>query len=308
LRIIYNIFAVDILEVNIKKFGLIGVGGYVAPRHLKAIKDTVNELVICFDPNDSVGIIDQYFPDAEYFNNIERFERELAKRSSDKRKKLDYLSICSPNYLHDTHIRLALSNDVNVICEKPLVLFPSNLDLLEELEVKHNNSIKTVMQLRYHPELMKLKEQLSGSTVNHKVKLTYITPRGKWYHYSWKGDESKSGGLATNIGIHLFDLLIWLFGNVLEYKVDLRSKERMKGSLILERAEVDWFLSVDRNDLPTDSKSKSLRELVIDGERIEFSDGFTDLHTKVYEEIFKGHGLGISDARPSIELVYKIRS
>ncbi len=178
--------------------------------------------------------------------------------------------------------------------------------MLEDLEQKYNSSVKTVMQLRYHPVLKNLKEQLDSSNISHKVKLVYITPRGKWYHYSWKGDESKSGGLATNIGIHLFDLLIWLFGNVLEYKVESRSKERMKGKLILEKAEVDWFLSVDRNDLPTDCKNKSLRELVIDGERIEFSEGFTDLHTKVYEDILSGNGLGISDARPSIELVYKI--
>lgn len=290
-----------------KKFGLIGVGGYVAPRHLRAIRDTGNELRICFDPNDSVGIIDQYFPEAEYFSNLERFEREIAKTSSVEKEKLDYISICSPNYLHDTHIRLALSNNINVICEKPLVLFPSNLDLLAEMEAKHNNTIKTVMQLRYHPQLVNLKEQLSNSTTPHKVKLTYITPRGKWYHYSWKGEESKSGGLATNIGIHLFDLLIWLFGAVLDSKVELKNKERMKGRLILERAEVEWFLSVDIGDLQKESNQKSLRVLEISGERIEFSEGFTDLHTKVYEEILKGKGLGINDARPSIELVYKIR-
>ena len=294
--------------VQLNKFGLIGVGGYVAPRHLRAIRDTGNELRICFDPNDSVGIIDQYFPGAEYFSNLERFEREIAKTSSIEKEKLDYISICSPNYLHDTHIRLALSNNINVICEKPLVLFPSNLDLLAEMEAKHNNSIKTVMQLRYHPQLVNLKEQLSNSTSPHKVKLTYITPRGKWYHYSWKGEESKSGGLATNIGIHLFDLLIWLFGGVLDSKVELKLKERMKGRLILERAEVDWFLSVDIGDLQKDSNQKSLRVLEISGERIEFSEGFTDLHTKVYEEILKGNGLGIEDARPSIELVYKIRN
>ncbi|MDP2038197.1 MAG: Gfo/Idh/MocA family oxidoreductase [Ignavibacteria bacterium] len=294
--------------VQLNKFGLIGVGGYVAPRHLRAIRDTGNELRICFDPNDSVGIIDQYFPGAEYFSNLERFEREIAKTSSVEKEKLDFISICSPNYLHDTHIRLALSNNINVICEKPLVLFPSNLDLLAELEAKHNNSIKTVMQLRYHPELLKLKAQLSNSNSTHKVKLTYITPRGKWYHYSWKGDESKSGGLATNIGIHLFDLLIWLFGAVQDSKVDLNNRDKMKGRLILERAEVDWFLSVDIGDLQKDSNQKSLRVLEISGERIEFSEGFTDLHTKVYEEILKGNGLGIEDARPSIELVYKIRN
>lgn len=290
-----------------KKFGLIGVGGYVAPRHLRAIRDTGNELRICFDPNDSVGIIDQYFPEAEYFSNLERFEREIAKTSSVEKEKLDYISICSPNYLHDTHIRLALSNNINVICEKPLVLFPSNLDLLAEMEAKHNNSIKTVMQLRYHPQLVNLKEQLANSASPHKVKLTYITPRGKWYHYSWKGEESKSGGLATNIGIHLFDLLIWLFGGVLDSKVELKHKEKMKGRLILEGAEVDWFLSVDIGDLQKGSNQKSLRVLEISGERIEFSEGFTDLHTKVYEEILKGNGLGIEEARPSIELVYKIR-
>lgn len=292
--------------MNDFKFGLIGVGGYVAPRHLKAIKETGSTLDICFDPNDSVGIIDSYFPKADYFNEYERFERAISKRSNDEKSKLDYLSICSPNYLHDTHIRLGLLNRINVICEKPLVLLPSNLALLAELEEKSACSIKTIMQLRYHPELIILKEKLAKSSGTHKVKLKYITPRGKWYHYSWKGVESKSGGLVTNIGIHLFDLLIWFFGNVLKYTIGFRSSERMFGKLELENADVEWFLSIDSEDLPKESSQKSLRELIIDEERIEFTDGFTNLHTKVYEDILNGKGLGIKDARPSLELVYNI--
>jgi len=290
-----------------RKFGLIGVGGYVAPRHLKAIKETNSNLDICFDPNDSVGIIDSYFPKADYFNEYERFERAISKRSNDEKSKLDYLSICSPNYLHDTHIRLGLSNKINVICEKPLVLFPSNLDLLAELEAKSGCSIKTIMQLRYHPELILLKERLVKSGTSHKVKLKYITPRGKWYHYSWKGEESKSGGLVTNIGIHLFDLLIWYFGKVSKFSVEFHSLERMYGKLELENAEIEWFLSIDSEDLLKETSQKSLRELIIDGERIEFSDGFTNLHTKVYEDILMGNGLGINEARPSLELVNQIR-
>ncbi len=293
--------------MNNFKFGLIGVGGYVAPRHLKAIKENGSTLDICFDPNDSVGIIDSYYPKADYFNEYERFEREISKRSNDEKSKLDYLSICSPNYLHDTHIRLGLSNKINVICEKPLVLLPSNLDLLAEFETKSGCSIKTIMQLRYHPELIMLKEKLTNSSGAHKVNLKYVTPRGKWYHYSWKGVESKSGGLVTNIGIHLFDLLIWLFGNVLKYTIEFRSSERLIGKLVMEKAEVEWFLSIDSEDLPKESNQKSLRELIIDEERIEFSDGFTNLHTKVYEGILSGKGLGINDARPSLELVYNIR-
>lgn len=293
--------------MNNFKFGLIGVGGYVAPRHLKAIKENGSTLDICFDPNDSVGIIDSYYPKADYFNEYERFEREISKRSNDEKSKLDYLSICSPNYLHDTHIRLGLSNKINVICEKPLVLLPSNLDLLAEFEAKSGCSIKTIMQLRYHPELIMLKEKFTNSSGAHKVNLKYVTPRGKWYHYSWKGVVSKSGGLVTNIGIHLFDLLIWLFGNVLKYTIEFLSSERLIGKLLLEKAEVEWFLSIDSEDLPKESNQKSLRELIIDEERIEFSDGFTNLHTKVYEDILSGKGLGINDARPSLELVYNIR-
>jgi UDP-N-acetyl-2-amino-2-deoxyglucuronate dehydrogenase len=290
-----------------KKFGLIGVGGFVAPRHLNAIKETGNELCVCCDTNDSVGIIDQYFPQADYFKNYERFEREISKLNSNIETKLDYLTICTPNYLHDTHIRLALNNGTNAICEKPLVLYPSNLDLLERLEEKTGSSIFAVMQLRYHPQLIRLKNELSLSDKFYKIKLQYITPRGKWYYYSWKGDKEKSGGLLTNIGIHLFDLLIWLFGKVVEYKVIKHSKESVAGLLVLEHAEVEWFLSVSVDDLPLNSTKKSFRSLEVDNESIEFSEGFTDLHTKVYQEILLGKGLTIAEARPSIELVYNLR-
>ena len=294
-----------------KKFGLTGVAGYVAPRHLKAIKETGNELTACYDPHDSVGVLDHFFPHVNYFTEYERFERHLTKLAFHSDSKVDYLTICSPNYLHDSQIRLGLNLGMDVICEKPLVLYPKNLDLLEELEAKTGRKVYTVMQLRNHPFLLVLKENLNvTSDKKHKVELTYITSRGNWYHYSWKGDEEKSGGIATNIGIHLFDLLIWLFGDVENSEVHLSDKNRMAGSLELQNADVTWFLSIDENDLPagikTDKRSTH-RSIKVDGNEVEFTDGFTDLHTKVYEEIFKGRGLGISDARPSLETVYNIR-
>ncbi|MBA4407745.1 oxidoreductase [bacterium] len=294
-----------------KKFGLTGVAGYVAPRHLKAIKETGNGLIACYDPHDSVGVLDHYFPHADFFTVYERFERHLTKLALHPVSKIDYFTVCSPNYLHDAHIRLALNHGADVICEKPLVLNPQNLDILQELELKSGKKVYTVMQLRSHPSLMALKENLSKQPdKKHKVELTYITLRGSWYHYSWKGEEEKSGGIATNIGIHLFDLLIWLFGSVEQSQVHLSDKNKMAGSLELKNADVAWFLSIDENDLPTDAKVKSKtthRSIKVDGEEIEFTDGFTDLHTKVYQEILNGRGLGIKDARPSIEIVYNIR-
>jgi len=296
-----------------KKFALIGAAGYIAPRHLKAIKQTENILCAACDPHDSVGILDSYFPLTNFFTSFERFERYIAKQNSNPETHLDYLTICSPNYLHDTHIRLGILNGMNVICEKPLVLFSNNLDLLEKNEEQTGKKVNTIMQLRYHPELIKLKKKLDAgeNSKRHSVELKYITPRGSWYHNSWKGDSEKSGGIATNIGIHLFDLLIWLYGEVSGYKILQSEESKMRGTLELKNADVNWFLSIDRNDLPEEALANnkvSFRSLKADGENIEFSDGFTDLHTKVYQEILEGRGLGIKDARPSIELVYKLRN
>ena len=294
-----------------KKFALTGTAGYIAPRHLKAIKETGNVLVASFDPHDSVGVLDQFFPHADYFNEHERFERHLVKLSLHNDSKIDFLTVCSPNYLHDSQIRLGLNLGINVICEKPIVLYPQNLDSLEELELKSGRKVFTVMQLRYHPSIIELKEKLKTSTnKKHEVELTYIASRGNWYHYSWKGEDEKSGGIATNIGIHLFDLLIWLFGDVLKSDLYLSDNKRMSGSLELKDANVKWLLSIDENDLPAEIRSRkktTYRSIKIDGNEVEFSDGFTELHTKVYQEILKGNGLGISDARPSIETVYNIR-
>lgn len=295
-----------------KNFAICGVAGYIAPRHLKAIKDTGNNLIAALDPHDSVGIMDSYFPNADFFTNYERFERHLEKLSLFGEAKIDYVTVCSPNFLHDTHIRLGLNIGANVICEKPLVLNPYNLDLLSKVEAQTGRKVFTIMQLRYHSALKELKAKIDADGgKNYEVKLKYITPRGKWYHYSWKGDKEKSGGIATNIGIHLFDLLIWLFGDVIKSEVELNQKDKMSGLLTLARANVEWFLSIDKHDLPESaltSAKPSFRSLNIDGNEIEFSEGFTDLHTKVYEEIFKGNGLRIEDARKSIELVYKIRN
>ncbi|MCX6173528.1 MAG: Gfo/Idh/MocA family oxidoreductase [Ignavibacteriales bacterium] len=294
-----------------KKFALTGTAGYIAPRHLKAIKETGNLLVASFDPHDSVGVLDQFFPHADYFNEYERFERYLVKLSQHNNSKIDFLSVCSPNYLHDSQIRLGLNLGANVICEKPIVLYPQNLDSLEELESKSGKKVYTVMQLRYHPSIIELKEKLkTAANKKHEVELTYIASRGNWYHYSWKGEDEKSGGIATNIGIHLFDLLIWLFGDVRKSEVYLSDNKKMSGSLELKDANVTWFLSIDENDLPAEIRSHKkmmYRSINIDGNEIEFSDGFAELHTKVYQEILKGNGLGISDARPSIETVYNIR-
>jgi UDP-N-acetyl-2-amino-2-deoxyglucuronate dehydrogenase len=294
-----------------KKFALTGTAGYIAPRHLKAIKETENLLVASFDPHDSVGVLDQFFPHADYFNEYERFERHLVKLSQHNNSKIDYLSVCSPNYLHDSQIRLGLNLGADVICEKPIVLNPQNLDSLEELERKSGIKVYTVMQLRYHHSIIEIKEKLKTFTnKKHEVELTYIASRGNWYHYSWKGEVEKSGGIATNIGIHLFDLLIWLFGEVQKSEVYLSDNKKMSGSLELKGANVRWFLSIDENDLPSEIKSlnkTTYRSIKIDGNEIEFSEGFTELHTKVYQEILKGNGMGILDARPSIEAVYNIR-
>ncbi|OGU78722.1 MAG: oxidoreductase [Ignavibacteria bacterium RIFOXYA2_FULL_35_9] len=295
-----------------KKFAITGVAGYIAPRHLRAIKDTGNILVAAADPHDSVGILDQYFPDAAFFTEIERFDRHLDKlrRSG---KGIDYLSICSPNNLHDAHIRLALRNDAHAICEKPLVLNPWNLDLLEKLEEEYKRKIFKILQLRVHPSLISLKDKIEKErkTSKHKVELTYVTSRGKWYDYSWKGDPQKSGGIATNIGIHFFDLLIWLFGKPINYNILLNRTDKMKGELELESADVSWFLSIDKKDLAGDlirGGKTTYRSIKIDDKEIEFTEGFTELHTEVYRRTLNGNGFTISDARPSIEFVQKLRS
>ena len=295
-----------------KKFAITGVAGYIAPRHLRAIKNTGNILVAAADPHDSVGILDQYFPDAAFFTEIERFDRHLDKlrRSG---KGIDYLSICSPNNLHDAHIRLALRNDANAICEKPLVLNPWNLDLLEKLEEEYKRKIFTILQLRVHPSLISLKDKIEKERKisKHKVELTYVTSRGKWYDYSWKGDPQKSGGIATNIGIHFFDLLIWLFGKPLKHNILINKADKMKGELELESADVSWYLSIDKNDLSGElikNGKTTYRSIKIDDKEIEFTEGFTELHTEVYRRTLNGNGFTISDTRPSIEFVQKLRS
>lgn len=295
-----------------KKFAITGVAGYIAPRHLKAIKDTGNVLLAAADPHDSVGILDRYFPDAAFFIEIERFDRHLDKLRR-AGNGIDYLSICSPNNLHDAHIRLALRNEAHAICEKPLVLNPWNLDLLEKLEKEFNKKIFTILQLRVHPSLADLKKKLESDNrdIRYNVDLSYITSRGKWYDYSWKGDPQKSGGIATNIGIHFFDLLIWLFGKPKNQIVLINEKDKMKGEIQLERADVSWYLSIDKNDLASElikNGKTTYRSIKIDDKEIEFTEGFTELHTEVYKRTLSGQGFTISDARASIEFVQQLRS
>ena len=292
-------------------FALTGLAGYVAPRHLRAIADTGNRLVAAVDPHDSVGVLDQYFPDASFFTEVERFDRHLEKlRRGPEAGRVDWVSVCSPNHLHDAHVRLALRVGAHALCEKPLVLNPWNLDVLEELEGEYGRRVHTVLQLRVHPALVALRERLRESERRHAVRLTYVTSRGRWYRYSWKGDEQKSGGVATNIGIHFFDLLLWLFGGVERSAVHVAERDRMGGTLALERADVQWFLSIDAADLPggLPDGQPTFRSITVDGDEVEFSGGFRDLHTRVYEESLAGRGFGIAEARPSIELVYALRT
>jgi UDP-N-acetyl-2-amino-2-deoxyglucuronate dehydrogenase len=297
-----------------KNFGIIGVAGYIAPRHLLAIRDTGNKIVAVQDPHDSVGILDSYDFDIRYFSEIERFDRHLEKlRRGPQEKRVHYLTVLSPNYLHDAHCRLGLRVGADVICEKPLVINPWNLEALEELEAETGCTINTVLQLRLHPELIRLKEQLSQGNrrAQHEVVLTYITSRGHWYHHSWKGIVEKSGGIATNIGIHFFDLLMWLFGEAGGVRVYQADRQRMSGYIDLEYARVRWFLSVDKDDLPYPAEpggKTTYRSISVDGQEIEFSGGFTDLHTRVYERTLAGQGFRIAEARPSIELTYRIRT
>lgn len=295
-----------------KNFALTGVAGYIAPRHLKAIYDTGNLLVAALDPHDSVGLLDRYFPDVSYFREFERFDRHVERlRRENSPEKVDYVSICSPNYLHDAHIRFALRSGAHAVCEKPLVLNPWNCDALAELEHETGKSVYTILQLRTHPAVIALREKIfAGGGKKRKVVLDYITSRGKWYLFSWKGNLQQSGGLATNIGIHFFDMLLWIFGAVEKSEVLLSEPTRARGRLELERASVEWRLSISRDDLPEGllaAGKTTYRSITVDGEEVEFSEGFTDLHTRSYEEILAGRGFGIAAAKPSIDLAYAIR-
>jgi len=295
-----------------KRFALMGASGFVAERHMKAIQDTGNELVAAMDPTDSVGIIDSYFPASAFFVEFERFDRYIAKQFS-AGTGIDYLSICSPNYLHDAHIRFGLRSAAHVICEKPLVLNPWNATALAELELSYSYHVNCILQLRLHGQAKILKEKISSRSSKGKVQdveLTYITARGHWYYASWKGNEAKSGGIATNIGIHFFDLLLWLYGDVIENEVNVYTHDRAAGVLRLERANVRWFLSINAETLPDElklTKQRVYRSLTLGHEVFDFSQGFEDLHTRSYERIIAGNGFRISDALPAIELVHQIR-
>jgi len=294
-----------------RSFALIGAAGYVAVRHLRAMQEVGGELKVALDPSDSVGILDSFFPDARFFVEYERFDRHIDKlRRSGER--IEYMSICSPNYLHDSHIRFALRSDAHAICEKPLVLNPWNIDGLAEMEATTGRKINTILQLRLHPAIIALRERIAngGGDMIHDVDLTYITSRGQWYYASWKGDERKSGGIATNIGIHFFDMLSFVFGDLKENVVHYREVDCAAGYLEYERARVRWFLSVNRRDVPKNlpDGQRTFRSITVDGDEIEFSDGFTDLHTLSYQKILRDEGFTIDDARPSIETVARIRS
>jgi UDP-N-acetyl-2-amino-2-deoxyglucuronate dehydrogenase len=296
----------------LKNFVLIGAGGYIAPKHLKAIKETGNNLLAALDKHDSVGILDTYFPQADFFTEFERFDRhcEKLRRSN---TPIHYVSVCSPNYLHDAHCRFGLRIGADVICEKPVVLNPWNVDALMEIEKVTGRKVYTILQLRLHPAIISLREKVLNGPAGkkYKIDLKYITARGNWYHSSWKGDIYKSGGISTNIGIHFFDLLLWIFGDVKENVVYQHEMDTASGKLELARAEVDWMLSIDGSQLPEEVKKmdkKTYRSLNIDGEEVEFSDGFAELHTKSYEEILSGRGYQLSENFPTISLVHQIRN
>jgi UDP-N-acetyl-2-amino-2-deoxyglucuronate dehydrogenase len=296
------------------RFALIGAAGYIAPRHMIAIKHVGGDLVAALDPNDSVGVIDSHFPDASFFTEFERFDRFVDKlRRGDVENKLDYMSVCSPNYLHDAHIRFGLRSGCGVICEKPLVLNPWNIDGLKEIEKDSGGKLNTILQLRVHPAIIALREKIQADPCGrvHDVDLTYITSRGKWYHQSWKGDDKKSGGIATNIGVHFFDMLHFIFGELKSSVVHLREPESSAGYLEYERARVRWFLSVDVSNVPDAARAagkRTYRSMSVDGEEFEFSDGFTELHNRSYEQILAGRGYGLEDNRCAITTVSDIRT
>jgi UDP-N-acetyl-2-amino-2-deoxyglucuronate dehydrogenase len=298
-----------------KNFGLIGASGYIAPRHMEAIKETNNELVAALDPYDGIGVMDSHFPRASFFTEFERFDRFVDKCRRDKQNRIDYMAIATPNYLHDAHIRFALRSGADAICEKPLVLNPHNVEQLRVVEQDTGKKAFTILQLRLHPSIIALKKKISSELKQnplkvYDVKLTYLTSRGKWYFISWKGDEGKSGGIASNIGVHFFDMLSWIFGEVEENIVHLKTPDSNAGTLKLKNANVNWFLSVNSNYLPNEIKDKrqtTYRSISIEGNEIEFSDGFKDLHTRSYEEVLKGNGFGLDEALQSINIVSQIR-
>ena len=295
-----------------KNFAITGVGGYIAPRHLKAIKETGNKLVAAFDIHDSVGVLDSYFPDTVFFTSAQKFEQYL-QQLKEEGTPLDYLSVCSPNHVHEEHVLMGFRAGADVICEKPVVLTPASLDRLAKAEKETGKKVSTIMQLRLHPAVKALKELISQSSPAQRYAVTvkYITARGQWYHNSWKGDIARSGGIATNIGIHLFDMLLWLFGAVKENKVTIHTAERATGHLVLENADVDWELSIDKNDLPESvqlEQKRIFRSLQIDGEEIDFSEGLMTLHTASYEAILSGKGFCLETTGPSVQLVTGIRN
>lgn len=295
-----------------KKFALIGASGFIAPRHVQAIKDTGNDLIAATDPHDNVGFLDNFYPETAFFTEFERFDRYIDKLRGQS-SAVDYISVCSPNYLHDTHIKSALRWGADAICEKPLVLNPWNIDVLKKVEQESGRKIWNILQLRYHPAIIDLKNKVGKSDPEKvfDVDLTYIVSRGHWYYASWKGQEDKSGGIATNIGVHFFDMLSWVFGDVKQNTVHLHTHDRASGYLEFQNARVRWFLSINYDMLPNEikiKKQRSFRSITIDGEKLEFSDGFTDLHTRVYEDILAGNGYGIEDVRKAIEIVHFVRA
>lgn len=302
--------------MNSKNFALIGAAGYIAPRHMRAIKETGNNLIAALDPYDGIGIMDSNFPQASFFTEFERFERFVDKWHREKNKRIEYVSICSPNYLHDSHIRFALKSGADAICEKPLVLNPHNIDQLKIVEEETGKKVYNILQLRLHPAIMALKERITKELKEnpdkiYDIDLTYLTSRGKWYFVSWKGNQEKSGGIASNIGVHFYDMLCWIFGDVEENIVHLKTSDTNAGYFKLKNATVRWFLSVNANYLPDEVKQKDIktyRSITVDGQEIEFSGGFTDLHTRSYEEILKGNGFGLDEAYGSIRTVSTIRN
>jgi UDP-N-acetyl-2-amino-2-deoxyglucuronate dehydrogenase len=300
------------MEGRSRNFALIGIAGYIAVRHVRAIRETGHQLLACLDRFDSVGFIDSYFPEADFFIEFERFDRHIAKLNR-QGTRVDFVSICSPNYLHDSHIRFALRNGAEAICEKPLVLNPWNIDALKDYEQETGKKVWNILQLRLHPSIREVREMVKKGPAGkiYDVDLSYITSRGNWYHYSWKGDVEKSGGIATNIGVHFFDMLTWIFGSVKENRVHLLEKDKAAGYLELENARIRWFLSIDYRDIPKDIRKngqRTYRSIAVDGKEIEFSGGFTDLHTMSYEEILKGKGFGLEAGRNAIQCVYDIRN
>jgi UDP-N-acetyl-2-amino-2-deoxyglucuronate dehydrogenase len=295
-----------------KNFALIGASGYIAPRHMKAIKDTDNNLTAALDKFDSVGIIDSYFPKADFFTEFERFDRHISKLKFEKNLNLDYVSICTPNYLHDSHIRFALRQGADAICEKPLVLNPWNIDALSNIQKETGKKIYNILQLRVHPSIIALKHKIDNGPKDkiYDIDLTYLTSRGYWYYTSWKGDVAKSGGIATNIGVHFFDMLSWIFGDLKQNLVHLNTHDRSAGYLEFEKARVRWFLSINGNTLPDEIKKigqTTYRSITIEGEELEFSGGFKDLHTTTYNDIIDGRGFGLEASRQAIEIVHNIR-